>query len=62
MGVQAENLPLHFHHGITDTHVIVQMTRAVDNFQLTPEQAEKFISVMSQMLAELQKRSAGKGH
>ena len=62
MAVQAQNLPLNFYHGCSDTHVLVQMSRPVDNFQLTPEQAERFLAAMNQALATLQERMGKKAN
>lgn len=40
----AENEPLKVHHAHTDTHVVLALSRPVDNLQMTLEQAEAFIT------------------
>ena len=62
MAQHAENEPLKVHHAHTDTHVVLAISRPVDNLQMTLEQAEAFIArvqeSMNMLRAHQQKRSA----
>ena len=51
MGIQAETLKLQFSHGYDETHVLVVIRpRPVDNFKLTPQEAETFIAALQKSI------------
>lgn len=58
MAQKVESVPIQIHHGHTETHVVVQFSRAVNDLGLTPAEAEAFIGAMQQSLAKLREHQA----
>ncbi len=48
-------------HGHSDTHVLVVFPQAINNIQLTPEQAKGFIASLEHSLKGLLEHQAKKG-
>jgi len=58
MAQQLNQMPVHTRYGHNDTHVLVEHNRAINNQQMTPEQARKVIAALQDALDKLEAHQA----
>lgn len=60
MVMKAESAPLTMQHGHTDTHVVIKVSKMVDNIVMAPEEAEAFIKAIQASMKLLAEHQAKK--